>query len=102
MTATLREHMVKCEHAIQSAKPIIGKYAFPDDYRTSLVIGFISILIEHHEAVLLLVMSEMVGSAFALGRPIVEGMYRALWLNVCATDEELNRLTDSSKRTRLT
>jgi hypothetical protein len=97
MTDKLREHMVKCEKAVQSAKPIIGKYPFPDDYRTSLIIGFISILIEHHEAVLLLIMRELVGSAFALGRPIVEGMYRALWLNVCATDEELNRFIEKDE-----
>jgi hypothetical protein len=94
MTPKLHEHMVKCEKAIQSAKPIIGKLAFPDDYRTTTVIGFISILIEHQEAFLLLVMREMVGSAFALGRPIVEGMYRGLWLNVCATDEELKRFNE--------
>lgn len=76
---------------MQSAKPILGKLHFPDDYRTSVVIGFISILVEHQEAFLLLCVREMFGSAFALGRPIVEGMYRALWLNVCATEAELNR-----------
>jgi uncharacterized protein DUF6988 len=91
LTKNLREHLVKCEKAVQSSKPILGKHAFPDDYRTTLVIGFISILIEHQEAALLLVMREMFGSAFALGRPAVEGMYRGLWLNVCATDEEINR-----------
>jgi hypothetical protein len=52
------------------------------DYRTSVVIGFISVLVEHQEAFLLFCVREMFGSAFALGRPIVEGMYRALWLNV--------------------
>jgi hypothetical protein len=91
MTPKLREHLVKCENAMQSAKPILGKLHFPDDYRTTVVIGFISILVEHQEAFLLLAVREMFGSAFALGRPIVEGMYRALWLNVCATDQELNR-----------
>jgi hypothetical protein len=91
LTPKLREHLVKCEKAMQSTKPILGKLHFPDDYRTTVVIGFISILVEHHEAFSLLCVHEMFGSAFALGRPIVEGMYRALWLNVCATDEELNR-----------
>jgi Family of unknown function (DUF6988) len=94
MTPKLREHLVKCEKAMQSAKPILGKLYFPDDYRTTVVIGFISILVEHQEAFVLLCVREMFGSAFALGRPIVEGMYRALWLNVCATDEELNRFIE--------
>jgi hypothetical protein len=97
MTDKLHEHMVKCEHAVQSAKPILGKHSFPDDYRTVIVIGFISTLIEHHEAALLLILREMVGSAFALGRPIVEGMYRGLWLNVCATEEELKRFIEKDE-----
>jgi hypothetical protein len=61
------------------------------------VIGFISILVEHQEAFLLLVMREMFGSAFALGRPIVEGMYRALWLNVPATDAEVKRFNEKDE-----
>jgi hypothetical protein len=59
ITDKLREHMVKCEKTVQSAKPILGKHEYPDDYRTTIVIGFISIVIEHHEAVLLLIMREM-------------------------------------------
>ena len=97
VTAELREHLAKCEYAIQSAKPIIGIHEYPDDYRTTIVIAFISILIEHEEAVLLLIVRDMVGSAFALGRPIVEGMYRGLWLNACATDEELTRFIDKDE-----
>jgi hypothetical protein len=49
------------------------------------------------EAFRLLVMHEMVGSAFALGRPILEGMYRGLWLNVCATGEELKRFNEKDE-----
>jgi hypothetical protein len=97
ITPKLGRHMVKCEHAIQSAKPILGRHEYPDDYRTTIVIGFISIVIEHHEAVLLLIMHGMVGSAFALGRPIVEGTYRGLWLNAVATDEELQRFIDKDE-----
>jgi hypothetical protein len=97
MTGKLREHIVRCETAMQSAKPIIGKHHFPDDYRTVTIIGFISILVEHQEASLLLTTHEMFGSAFALGRPIVEGMYRALWLNACATDEELERFKEKDE-----
>jgi hypothetical protein len=97
ITPELGKHMIRCEHAIQTAKPIIGKHEYPDDYRTMIVIAFISILIEHHEAVLLLIMRDKVGSAFALGRPIVEGMFRGLWLNVCATDEQVNRFIDKDE-----
>jgi hypothetical protein len=82
---------------MQSAKPIIGKHGYPDDYRTMIVIAYISILIEHHEAVLLLIVRDLIGSAFALGRPIVEGMYRGLWFNACATEEELKTFIDKDE-----
>lgn len=89
MTNEFKEHLVRCERAVQSVKPILGKHGFPADNRTLTVIGFISWLIEHHEAILLLVMHGMPGSASALLRPIVEGSYRALWINLPATDAEV-------------
>lgn len=97
MTKELGEHLIRCEKAIQSAKPILAKHSFPDDYRTVTVIGFISVLIEHQEAVLLLIMHNMAGSNFALARPIVEGAYRGAWLNLPATDEELEKFNKRDK-----
>jgi hypothetical protein len=89
MTDGLKEHVKRCEKAMQSAKPILSKHGFPDDRRTGTVIGFIATLIEHQESVVVLVCYEKVGSAAALVRPIVEGAYRALWINLPATDEEV-------------
>ncbi len=91
MTNKLKEHLIRCEKAVQSTKPILGKHGFPDDYRTVAVIGFISVLIEHQESVLLLVMQDKVGSASALVRPIVEGAFRGLWVNLPATEEEVKK-----------
>ena len=91
MKSELKEHLIRCEHAVQTAKPVLGKYGFPDDYRTVIVIGFISIAVEHQESALLLILHDKVGSAFTLGRPIVEGAYRGLWINACATDAEIEK-----------
>ena len=97
MTDKLKAHLIRCEKAIQSAKPIIAKHSFPDDYRTVTVIGFISVLIEHQESVLLLVMHHKAGSASALVRPIVEGAFRGLWINLPATDEEVKKFNEKDK-----
>lgn len=75
MTNKIKEHLIRCEKAMQSAKPILAEHGFPDDHRTVTTIGFISVLIEHQESVLLLVMHENVGSASALVRPVIEGAY---------------------------
>lgn len=97
MTNEVKEHLVRCENAVQTAKPILGRYSFPDDYRTVTVIGFISMVIEHQESALLLIMHDKVGSAFTLGRPIFEGTYRGLWINACATDEEIKKFNEKDK-----
>ena len=97
MTNDVRQHLIKVEAGIQSAKPLLGRHRYPDDYRTVVVIGFIAQLVEHHQAVLVLIAHDMIGSAFALARPIMEGMYRGLWINVCATEAEITRFTDKDE-----
>ena len=97
MTEELKDHLIRCEKAMQSAKPILGKHGFPTDNRTLSVIGFISVLIEYQESILLLVMHDQAGSASALMRPVVEGAYRALWINVPATDVEVEKFNKKDK-----
>jgi len=97
MTEKLKEHLIRCEKAMQSAKPILGKFSFPTDSRTLTVIGFISWLIEHQESILLLITHGNAGSASALLRPVVEGAYRALWINLPATDAEVQKFNEKDK-----
>ncbi|MGD0901827.1 MAG: hypothetical protein ABR924_02685 [Terracidiphilus sp.] len=91
MTKELKEHLIRCENAMQSAKPILGKYEFPIDPRTLTVIGYISMLMEHQESIVILECYGKPGSASALFRPVVESAYRALWINLPATDAEIER-----------
>src|SRR5512142_3056772 len=91
MTPENRETIHRVEGAIHRAKRILGRHEYPDDLRTVLVIGFIDQMVEHHEAIVLLLRSEKIGSAFALARSVVEAMYRGLWLNFCATDTQCER-----------
>ncbi len=97
MTEKLKEHLIRCEKAMQSAKPILAMHSFSTDPRTLTVIGFISVLFEHQESILLLVNHDMAGSASALFRPVVEGAYRALWINLPATDAEVKKFNEKDK-----
>jgi len=74
---------------MQQAKPILARHGYPDDSRTVIVIGIITQVVEHHEAMLLLIRSDKIGSAFALSRSVVEGVYRGLWINYCATPAQI-------------
>jgi len=97
----VRERLAKAEAAIQATKLILGRNSYTVDattrLRTPLVIGLISQLIEHHEAMLLLIMKDMTGSAFALARSIVEGMYRGLWIDRGASDSEVDRFVEKDE-----
>jgi len=54
MTKELKEHLIRWEKAMQSAKPILGNYEFPVAPRTLTVIGYISMLMEHQESIVIL------------------------------------------------
>jgi hypothetical protein len=54
-----------------------------------MVIGQLSTVIQHHRSTLVLVNSGAVRSAMALVRDIVDGMYAGLWLDTCATAEQI-------------
>jgi hypothetical protein len=91
------EHLKQVETAIESLKQVLNQCAIVDDLRNVILIGTIDQLVEHHAAVLLLIRSDKVGSSFALSRSIVEGMYRGLWINFCATDEQVHRFEEEDR-----
>jgi len=68
--------------------------AFPTyttDTRTVLVIGAAEQALEHHKAVWLLKASTLNGSALAMIRLVWDAMFRALWINAVATDEQVEQ-----------
>jgi uncharacterized protein DUF6988 len=83
------QHLENVEGIMRQAKLILARHGYPDDSRTVIVIGTITQIIEHHEAMLLLIRNDKVGSAFALARGIVEGVYRGMWINFCATAAQI-------------
>jgi Family of unknown function (DUF6988) len=93
----ITEHLKKAEAVIGQAKQLLAKHGYPDELRTAIVIGFIDQMVEHHEAMLLLIRNGKVGSAFALARSIVESMYRGLWVNLCANDAEIRGFEQGDK-----
>ena len=91
MTEETAKHLAQVETAIQKVKPLLAKHGYPDELRNVLVIGFIDQMIEHHESMLLLIRNGKAGSAFALARSIFESMVRGMWINLCATDAQIEK-----------
>ena len=68
---------------------LLERHAYPDDERHTWVEGSLSVALEHHEAISLLIKRQLNGSAFALVRPMVETVVRAHWINAVASDEQV-------------
>jgi uncharacterized protein DUF6988 len=83
--------------AVGEVSRILALHRYPDDTKTVIVMGFLSIMIEHHKAMLLLIRNGRVGSAFALARSIVDGMYRGMWINACASAEQIESFDADDK-----
>jgi hypothetical protein len=89
--------LTSSEATVLEIKRLLNKEKFLDDERTTVVAALIHQAIEHHAAILLLLRSELVGSAFALTTSVTEILYRGVWLNTCATDAEVNKFAGSDK-----
>jgi len=70
---------------------LAGKY--PDDDRRTLFAAFVSLAQSHHDAILVLADQErLIGSAFALFRPLVEVAYRGLFVAFLATPAQVEKI----------
>jgi hypothetical protein len=97
MKPETESHIKDVEKTIGEVSRILALHTYPDDTKTVMVMGFLSTMIEHHKAMLLLIRNGRVGSAFALARSIVEGMYRGMWINACASAEQIESFDADDK-----
>jgi len=73
---------------------IVTRYDYPNDNKSLILLAYQSIVIEHQTAIHLLIQNNLCGSAFALVRAIYETLYRAHWVNACATEEQINKVIE--------
>ncbi len=65
---------------------------YPSETKKVLLMAYVDIALEHHEAIHVLIKSKLYGSAFALTRSLFETTFRALWINKCATQDEIEEV----------
>jgi len=91
------KQLEKVAAAVAQVSHILAKHDYPDKSRIVMVIGLLATMVEHHKAMLLLIRNGRVGSAFALARSIVESMYRGMWINMCASDKQIEAFEADDK-----
>jgi hypothetical protein len=89
MKPELAHHFDKVRATVEEVERIVDLHKYPDDPRTVLVRGVLATIVQHHRSFLLLVKSGFVGSAYALARDIIRGTRYGLWINSCATSDQI-------------
>ena len=72
-------------------RQLVQRHEYPRNTKSLLLSAYVDIALEHHEAIWLLAKSKLNGSAFAMVRLVYDTMFRALWINKVATQQEVER-----------
>ena len=67
------------------------------DERNRLSGALFDTVLDHANAIIVLIENRIYSSAYALVRPLFEGFVRATWLLNCATDDEIELLIEKDK-----
>ena len=94
----LAQHLAKVQDTVAGVDRLVSSHKYPSDRRTVMVMGLLSTTIEHHRGMLQLIKSGgNFGSSCALARDIVRRMRYGLWMNSCATEEQISRIEESDE-----
>lgn len=86
--------IISAEVRIEHLALKIEGLEFPASDRNRLAAACFHQALDHHEAIVHLIRRKLIGSAFALVRPLFESYVRAIWLGKCAKDSDLVRFQE--------
>jgi hypothetical protein len=73
---------------------LLCRHEYSSETKTVLLTAYMDIALEHHKSISLLVKSQLYGSAFALVRSLFDALFRALWINACATQDQIEQVAN--------
>ena len=92
MKPELVGNLAKARDTITELNCILSRNKFADDLCTVLVTGLLTTLVKYHHSILFLINSAYMRSAAALARDVVDNMYVALWINTCASPDQISNI----------
>lgn len=90
MKRTVEEALKYNDGAREAVWNQISGTHFAANPRSTLVLAYVAIALEHHKAISALVRAGMKGSALALMRLQLETALRGMWVNLLASDIQVN------------
>ena len=98
MKPELSKHLDKVRATVAEVDRIISLHKYPSDRRTVMVMGLLSTIIQHHRSMLHLIKSAgAAGSSWTLARDIFKGTRYGLWINSCATEDQIVRIEEADE-----
>jgi hypothetical protein len=70
---------------------LVARHGYRDTTKNFLLMAYVDLALEHHEAIWRLIDVKLYGSAFALVRPLWDPMLRGHWINKIASPEEIEQ-----------
>jgi hypothetical protein len=87
----IRNTIIQSEELIQWLDTQIDGLEIASEERIRLAAGCLDMALEHQKAIVLLVANKLYGSAFALARLIFEAYVRGIWLQMYASETEIEK-----------
>ena len=98
MKLELAQHLDRVRDTVAEVDRIVSSHKYPTDRRTVMVIGLLSTIIQHHRSMLQLIkFAGTAGSSWALARDILKGTRYGLWINSCATEDQILRIEEADE-----
>lgn len=93
------EEAVKVQTIIGSS---VSEIEVDDNAKDLIVVGYLSLAIQHHSAIVQLIQSNLSSSASALYRPLIDAVYRGTWFALIATDTQCEQFSTGEFRLKQT
>jgi len=98
MKLELTKHLDKVRDTVTEVDRTVSSHKYPSDRRTVMVMGLLSTIIQHHRSMLHLIKSAgTAGSSWALARDVLKGTRYGLWINSCATEEQILQIEEADE-----
>jgi hypothetical protein len=94
MARTIETALEYNKGALKAVWSQLSGATLPSSPRNDLVWAYLLVSISHHEAIHRLCSQKLIASAFALLRSQIESVFRGLWVNLIATDEQVEAIRE--------
>lgn len=97
MTPSLQEALERADVVRNNVRTLIAGDYHNTEIKQRLAAAYTSLALEHHEAIIRLIRTELHGSAMAIVRSVFEILFQSHWVFGCAKPNDVDRISKGQK-----